>query len=223
MLCSKCGRRESSIRVGGRDLCVLCANNEVTKRAYRVLSEAGALHTEAIYTFSSPLFQGWNNLIGRLLARMGKKNEPKLYELPFESHGSVDEMLHLMLTYRKEGLILLPITTDFLTAYLIYSISKGHGPFYSNIYSPHFTLGLAKFVSPMIRTSALELAGVGEIRFNIGDDEFDTIYMWVLSELNDNSELLFTAPTSITLFSVKERCLNCGSSLVNGRCKFCEI
>jgi len=163
LLCSKCGRRESSIRVGGRDLCVLCANNEVTKRAYRVLSEAGALHTEAIYTFSSPLFQGWNNLIGRLLARMGKKNEPKLYELPFESHGSVDEMLHLMLTYRKEGLILLPITTDFLTAYLIYSISKGHGPFYSNIYSPHFTLGLAKFVSPMIRTSALELAGVGKL------------------------------------------------------------
>ncbi|WP_126449940.1 hypothetical protein [Sulfodiicoccus acidiphilus] len=223
MLCTKCVKREASITVGGRKLCELCANNEVTRRAYRVLLDSGAIDLKHVTVLSSPQFSGAERVLSRLFARMGRRHSRELEVVELAAKGgSVDTLIHSFLT-AKGDLVLLPFTSDFLTAYLIYSISKGRGPIYVKLYSPYFHLRGTLFVSPMIRTSILELKGMGRVEIRTGEEEFDELHRWVLDQLAENPELLFTAPSSAKLFEGAETCQTCGATLVGGICPMCAL
>ncbi len=232
MLCERCNKRDTVTTIGGRKLCSVCAKDEIVKRIKREFYPRKALVENDKIIIAYPVYlKPLSELLINIITKLYKKFNIEYLSLEIEPINNInDEIWKLILKSKcvaeKSGIkkIILPYTSDFLMAYLIYATAKGDYT-YVNLMNFEYKVNDILYLLPFYNTSLMELNGfenMNEYRIVTMDEVFNDILEWEKSLLKDNYELFHAFQNSRKIFEEKSyRCEECGG-IINSPVKRCE-
>ncbi len=216
MLCVSCNKREATVRVGGRQLCPLCARDEIQSRVRSVLHRSGALGWRKTVTLVVP--SEWlplKDVLSLLVKRSCLTCEMNLEvrEVNYESFEDlIWDLIDLSISLGRP--VITPFTAEFYVSYSLYSMISGDKD-YLLFSPPIYEYSGSKVVSPLSSSTLAELEAFGHFSISFRDPLFDEIFRWALSYLADSPEQARAFWKSYSLFE-GNRCKRCGALIPEG-------
>lgn len=227
MLCSKCGSREATIKLQGRELCHGCARSEVVGQIRKNVGESRLLNYKgSLLTIELDFLEGCTGAVIEVLQKFRKIDiEIDVERVSLDSFSELDQVIY-DIVFRTKQLagnrtkVVLPFTADFLLLYLIEvsSMEEHNMVQFGNLRVD--TKGLV-FVQPLFNLTSYEVSLVRECRVKIQNQYLSTVYQWITENLLENREMFRTFQRSFSLFSSTSYCSLCGGVSEGEICRAC--
>ncbi len=226
MICSRCGKREAELRVGGRALCSVCARDEILARAKSILHQAGAVGWKKSVEVAIP--KGWEPLkdvTSIVVKRSCYKCDMRVDVKFLESGDPFDAIWKLIMESRDSGKpVIAPFTSEFFSAFTLYSIIKGIHD-YLVFSPPTYSYNGSLVVSPLSSTTIAELRAFGEFKLSFEDQLFTDLFDWLTDYFASSQEQARAYWRSYEVITklAKKRCKVCGALITEGEvCRRCS-
>lgn len=216
--------------VGGREVCEVCARNEILKRIRRdAISRKIFNYMEKVLVVTPDFQKSEGELLKALLMKAcySCKLEGIQLEVRTGEEKDVTSKLWKLLSTstleakgRGVSKVVLPFTADFLMGYMIYGISKGQME-YMWLLDYSYKVNDLVFITPFFSTSRIELSAYSLQTSVTGDPLFDSITSWEHEALKENYELFHAYWNSGKILREEKHCRLCGAFTHDEVCQRC--
>jgi|GEM_PF-1179100 len=230
-LCSKCLKREATVKIYGKTLCSHCVKTEVLGRLGRNLLVNSMLKPgDKLGLVELPWISGVNEVLEDYLSRVSSRIRISYERIDVHDiKEDLNEALHGSVSASTEfgkelgyDVISLPLTSDFFLAYLVRSLIEDEGP-YLGLYAPKLIANGIRLILPFFNISTIELSIIRRCEISFPDPILTSTLTWMQENLKLNLDFLRSFERSIEAFRKPNRCTRCCAFVEGELCNRCKV